>query len=156
MLKSVVVAAIALLTPQVLLAYTPAEERAAKAICVQASKNINTLADFTRTDCTPAKDGDALSLIFVSLDLVFASERYKKAYLVVFVGAVGAALNANPKTKIVNASFMDKHLGRQKLYFTISSKDAARLQREIKADRISLDDFYSGILAAGKLRPVGK
>ena len=137
-------------------AYTPAEERAAQAICAQAAKNINTLADFTRTDCTPAKDGDALSLIFISLDPVFANERSKKAYLLVFVGAVGAALNANPKARITTASFMDKHLGQKRTYFTISAKEAARLQREIKADRLTLYGFYNGILAAGKMRPVGK
>lgn len=131
-------------------------EGAAQRICSKAAKNINLLADFTRTDCTPAKEADSFSLIFVSLDPVFANAQSKKAYLAVLVGAVGAELNAAPKAKIINVNFMDKELGRQRTYFTISAKEAARLQREIRSDRLDVEGFYSGILASGKVRPVSK
>jgi hypothetical protein len=146
----------ALLVHGIASADTPAEERAAQSVCAQAAKNINALADFTRTDCTPVKDGDTLGLIFISADPVFANERSKKAYLLVFVGALGAAVNANPRARIATVSFMDKHLGQKRTYFTISVHEAARLQREIKADRITVDGFYNGIQVAGKIRSVGK
>jgi len=84
MLRIVVAISIAALVVPETLAYTAAEEKVAQAICAQAVKNINILADFTRTDCTFAKDGDALGLIFISVDLVFANERSKKG---LFVGA---------------------------------------------------------------------
>lgn len=154
MLRLVVAISIAALVVPETLAYTVAEEKVAQAICAQAVKNINILADFTRTDCTFAKDGDALGLIFISVDLVFANERSKKAYLSVLVGAAGAALNENPKARITTVSFMDKHLGQRNTYFTISAKETARLQRDIKADRLTFDSYYNGILAAGKMQAV--
>lgn len=57
MLRSVFIALAVFLMHEICFAYTPAEERAAKSICAEASKNINILANFTRTECTPGKDG---------------------------------------------------------------------------------------------------
>jgi hypothetical protein len=128
---------------------------AAASICAQAASIINALADFTRTDCTPVKDGDGYGLLFVSLDAVFANEQSKKAYLLVLVGAAGAAINSAPRMKITRVTFMDKHLGRQSSYFSIPARETARLQREIKADRMTLEAFYAGILRAGAVRPTG-
>lgn len=156
MLRTAIIFAALFLMPQAAGAATPIEDKPAWALCARALKAINTLADFTRTDCAPTRDANGVTLIFISIDRVFADERSKKAYLMVLVGAVGNELNANPKVPIAAVSFMDKHLGLQKAYFTIPAKDAARLQKEIKADRLTLDSFYSGILAAGKLQSVSK
>jgi len=138
------------------LASSAANERAALRICAKATKNINLLADFTRTDCTPAKEAQRHSLIFVSLDPIFANPKSKKAYLIVLVGAVGAELNSSSAARIENINIMDKELGRQRTYFTIPARDAARLQEDIRTDRIDLEGFYRGILSAGKVRAVAK
>lgn len=156
MLKILAIVVALVVGPRVASAATPADERSAQALCARALKAINTLIDFTRTDCTPSRDGGGLALIFVSLDRVFADERSKKAYLIVLVGAAGNELNASPKAPITSVSFMDKHLGLKRVYFTIPAKDAARLQKEVKADRLTIDGFYRGVLAAGTYRSVGK
>lgn len=131
-------------------------EDAARRICDRASKNINILADFTHTDCMVTKDASGFTLIFVSLDPIFAVDKAKKPFLIVLVGAIGAELNAKPNSHITSVGFMDKELGKKRTYFFIPTKDVARLQKAISSDQINLEDFYSGILAAGKIYPVKK
>ena len=154
MLRLVVAILIAVFVVPETLAYTAAEQKAAKAICAQAVENINILANFTSTTCMFAPHGDGLGLIFVSADNIFGNESLKMPYLSVLVAAAGKAVRDNPKGRIISVGFMDSYLAKKKIYFTISAKEAVRLQREIKADRITLDSYYKGILAAGKMQAV--
>lgn len=131
-------------------------EEAAQRICVRASKSINILADFTHTDCMVTKDEGGFTLIFVSLDPIFTSDKTKKPFLMVLIGAIGAELNAKPNSRITSIGFMDKELGKKRTYFLIPAKDVAHLQKAISSDQINLENFYSGILASGSIHAVKK
>jgi hypothetical protein len=130
----------------------------ADSICLAAWGNMNILLNPHQVSCFAANDeqNGYKTIIFVSLDPVFAAPAAKKGWLVVLIGAVGLELNKSPRVKIRNVAFMDKELARNRTYFTIAAKDVARLQKDVKADRLDLEGLYSGILAAGQVRSVDK
>lgn len=158
-MKTIIAAVVATLLITANQSYAIAGSNAnAESICRAAWGNMNILLNPRQISCFTAseKRSGYKTIIFVSLDPVFAIPTAKKGWLAALIGVVGMELNKSPGAKIGNIAFMDKELARDRTYFVIPSTEVARLQREVKADRLDLAGLYSGILAAGKVRSVDK
>lgn len=128
-----------------------ASDAAVEQMCAKVSKNINLLANFTQTSCTPFKEGSKFGLLLLSKDRIFDNPKAKRAYLTVLVAAAGMELNNSSGLPVEKVNFIDKELAGRQSYFTIPGRDAARLQSDVRGNRIDLNGFYDAILSSSQV-----
>jgi len=118
----------------------------AEGYCAEMEGDINALVDFTRTKCIPAKDPDGMSFIFVSEKPVLSVPAAFKGWVISVTAIFGDTFNKNNfKTSAILVTDIDH--AADKKGFRIHSKTARTLQRQVKADQITLEQYYEGIKA---------
>lgn len=121
-------------------------------ICVESTRMMNSLVDFAKTECVVPGQGEP-TLIFATASPVFAVEAARKPYLLVWVASIGDAMNNDPQASVPReATIADASLSAKRQYFAIPTAVAAQLQRDVKSNRINLDQMYAAILKAGQTR----
>lgn len=130
---------------------------AATALCAGIEKNINLIADITRTMCIPAKGQQpgTISFTIISEKPVFNTS-FKKGWLLTVVGAVGGALNDNPSVKAEELWLSDISLTKEGKAYVIDATTAKSLQQQIHSDKITLEQMYAAITRGLTLRTVKK
>lgn len=125
--------------------------RAFDDVCAAAVSGMNLLLDGIRTFCAAAESNRVL--VLVTDAPVFDVPKVREAYLVVLAGAMGSALNESPAVRghVRSVSLMDRSLGQRRAFWTIPASTLARLQADVKADRIGLERFTAAVAAAGKI-----
>jgi len=129
----------------------------AEAVCFEAQRNVNALADFTHTSCLPSLGRkNSRSFILLSDQPVFSTEASKKSWLLVSVAAVGDALNKRPSFKADELWLSDAVRTKEHLAFVIPAEVAKSLQQRIKRDDITLETMYREILSSLSRRQFSK
>lgn len=117
------------------------------ALCYRIERTINTIANFTTTQCAPSggsKRG-TISFVVITSKPVFATETAKKAWLLVAVAAVGDALNKDPAAKGDELWLSDATNTKRHVAWIMPTRVAQSLQRRIKRNEITLDQMYAEI-----------
>lgn len=115
--------------------------------CAEMTGKINTLVDFTNTDCFFGKGKKGMDFIFVSSRPVFSAEQSKMGWLLVVVASFGKTFNANAmKTESVIVS--DASMMKQRQAYRIPSPLARELQRLAYNGEIELETMYARLIAA--------
>lgn len=149
--KSTALLGAALLAAGVCLAPSVAQAQGAvDRVCDQAQRSLNTVVSSRVTKCAVVENG--ASLIFVTESVAFSTEKQRDAFLAVLVASVGAAINDGPtlRPSLKTVSFMDLSLSREKRYWTIAAPRAAELQRQIRTDQLTAEQYMSAVRQAGR------
>ncbi len=127
-------------------------------ICEHIEKNINVLVDYTRTSCFPSSGNvrGAYSFIIISSKSVFSIEASKKAWLLVAVASVGDALNKDDSVKADELWLSDANLMKDRVAYVMPVGTAKSLQRQIRANQITLEAMYTQILKCLTRRTIRK
>lgn len=119
------------------------------AACGAAAKNINVLADFTITSCVPARSdtGPGVSFLVVGQTVFFREENRKQAWLLLVCAALGSRLNEDKKLVAHEIWLGDAALVGSRSALRIPAETCKSLQREMKADAITLPQMYQRMQA---------
>ncbi len=119
------------------------------ALCEQSTKVINLLADFSDTKCYPGKTpaGERV-LVYMAEKPVFYIRQAKQGWLMVVAATAGKALREAPDVKVAFIFVTDARSLAQGEAYKFPAATAMKLQRRIKNEEISLDQFYSELKAA--------
>ena len=124
---------------------------AAKGLCSEMSDIINTLADFSQTQCLPAQSSNGMDFVFVTEKPVFAVESAKKIWLLAMMAAVGFILNDNPEYQAGTISVTDVPTLAKKTYYSISAQTLKELQGKLKRNELDLTGAWNKLSA--ELKP---
>lgn len=126
--------------------YAEDETYKAEALCSRVVTEVNIMIEWTKTVCIPTrgKKPGAYSFIIISAQPVFSADKSKKGWLLVVAASIGKNLNKIP----LNAEELwlsDAYLTKSYVTHILPAHIAKSLQRQIKADQITLDMMYSEI-----------
>lgn len=127
----------------------PDDAGIALAHCSAMERMINGLVDYTKTRCLPGTAKKGMTFIFISSEPVFSDSAALKAWAMVVIGAFGNQFNG---TSYLTDSLIlsDMRSMQQRTGYKIPADTAKSLQRRIKADQLTLEEFYAGIGASMK------
>ena len=152
----VLVVCLAMLIPDAF-AQSAAVIKQGEAVCAEAARAINVLADFTSTVCTPAKgEGGKITLIFISKHRVFDNAQRKRAYLAYLTAAAGSSLNKRASLSVDWVTAMDPELGEKRQFWRMAAGDARTLQKQVHDGSLGAEAFLVALEAKGSLQPVDK
>jgi hypothetical protein len=124
-----------------------AEEPFGGPVCKQAVSAVNVIADKNTTGCVVMSGGTEMLLL--AEKRIPALER--EGYLLTAVAAAGAAMNTAKRSAIRHVYIADRAMVRAGKVWRIDAASAARLQRDVKADRMDFEAFRVAVRAAAPL-----
>jgi hypothetical protein len=130
------------------------QDAAAEAACALARTDVNAHEEFAATNCVVTHTSHALNLFFSTTSNVFDDAGRTGIYTHVIAGAVGAALDKSPRLPVARIYVMDRSLGERRTAWRIEAGELRRLQRELRAKRMSPEQFDAGVQLAGKVGPL--
>lgn len=130
------------------------DQKVGNRVAVEVTRRVNILADFTTVQCVATNDAGRCGLVCLTVNRISDSQRH--FLLIVLTGSSGLVMRQAGLSKFSDVAFMDKKLGENRLAAKISAARASQLQEQVKADKITFDQFREAIRTEFKIKTIPK
>jgi len=110
-----------------------------------AETHMNVVVEFTRTECTPIVSTErepSLSFFVLSETALMSVPKARDPWIMMGIGALGYELNRMPNVEVGEIIFTDRENLRRGVRFVVPGELARTLQRDMKRNRIELEDAF--------------
>lgn len=140
MMRAVIAALVGLL-----MVGTAAAETVGERVCARSVQAVNGLVESAFTECLVTAEGGGTVLLYATPARVMQSAAARRAFLLVVVASAGEALNRERGHDVRAVAVMDGGMAAERRVMRIGAATAARLQREVHAGAMTLEEMSAQI-----------